>query len=224
MLAAMDEAIGQILTALDEKGLRQNTLIVFSSDNGGPAPGRVTDNGPLRAQKGTLYEGGVRVAACIAWAGQIKAGSVVKAPLHIVDLYPTLLRLAGASLQQKLPLDGRDAWAAIAQGKASPHEEILLNATPNTGALRVGDWKLVLNGKVAAAEGDGADDQPVEKSVELFNLASDPYEKQNLAAQQPDKVKELRARYDKLAAQAVPPKQKPKAADFKSPKIWGEQQ
>lgn len=224
MLAAMDEAIGQILTALDEKGLRQNTLIVFSSDNGGPAPGRVTDNGPLRAQKGTLYEGGVRVAACIAWAGQIKAGSVVKAQLHIVDLYPTLLRLAGASLQQKLPLDGRDAWAAITQGKASPHEEILLNTTPNTGALRVGDWKLVLNGKVAAAEGDGAEDSPVEKSVELFNLASDPYEKQNLAAQQPNKVKELRARYDKLAAQAVPPKQKPKAPDFKSPKVWGEQQ
>jgi arylsulfatase A-like enzyme len=223
MLAAMDEAIGQILTALDEKGVRQNTLIVFSSDNGGPAPGRVTDNGPLRAQKGTLYEGGVRVAACIAWAGQIKAGSVVKAPLHIVDLYPTLLRLAGASLQQKLPLDGRDAWAAIAQGKASPHEEILLNATPKTGALLVGDWKLILNGKVNAGEDDGATGVPPEQSVELFNLARDPYEKQNLAAQQPDKVKDLRARYNKLAAQAAPPKIRPKPADFKSPKVWGEQ-
>ena len=224
MLAAMDEAIGQILTALEEKGVRQNTLIVFSSDNGGPMPGRVTDNGPLRAQKGTLYEGGVRVAACIAWAGQIKPGSVVNAPLHIVDLYPTLLRLAGASLQQKLPLDGRDAWAAITQGKASPHTEILLNTTPRTGAIRVGDWKLVLNGKVNAGEGDGTEDAPVEPLVELFNLASDPYEKQNLAAQQPAKVQELRARYDKLAAQAVPPKQKPKAPSFKSPKVWGEQQ
>ncbi len=148
MVAAMDEAIGQILSALDEKGLRKNTIIVFSSDNGGPAPGRVTDNGPLRAGKGTLYEGGVRVAACIAWEGKIKAGSVVNAPLHIVDLYPTLLRLAGAKLQQKLPLDGRDAWAAITEGKASPHTEILLNSTPNTGAIRVGDWKLVLSGKV----------------------------------------------------------------------------
>jgi arylsulfatase A-like enzyme len=223
MLAAMDEAVGQILTSLDEKGLRKNTLIVFSSDNGGPSPGRVTDNGPLRAQKGTLYEGGVRVAACIAWAGQIKAGSVVKAPLHIVDLYPTLLRLAGASLQQKLPLDGRDAWAAITQGKPSPHTEILLNATPSTGAIRAGDWKLILNGKVNAGEDDGATDVSSEQSVELFNLARDPYEKQNLAAQQPDKVKDLRARYNKLAAQAAPPKIRPKPADFKSPKVWGEQ-
>jgi arylsulfatase A-like enzyme len=170
----------------------------------------------------------VRVAACIAWAGQIKAGSVVKAPLHIVDLYPTLLRLAGASLPQTLPLDGRDAWAAIAQGKASPHKEILLNATPNAGALRVGDWKLVLNGATAEAEGNEANSEarpPAgEPAVELFNLANDPYEKQNLAAQQPGKVKELRARYDKLAAQAAPPKQKPKAPGFKSPKVWGEPQ
>ena len=150
MLAAMDEAIGQILAALDEKGLRKNTLVIFSSDNGGPAPGRVTDNGPLRAGKGTLYEGGVRVAACAVWEGQIKAGSIVNAPLHMVDWYPTLLRLAGANLKQKMPLDGRDAWGALAQGKASPHTEILLNATPRTGAIRVGDWKLVLYGNVEA--------------------------------------------------------------------------
>jgi len=226
MLAAMDEAIGQILAALDEKGLRKNTLVIFSSDNGGPAPGRVTDNGPLRAGKGTLYEGGVRVAACVAWEGRIKAGSVVNAPLHIVDWYPTLLKLAGANLKQKLPLDGLDAWGALGQGKASPHTEILLNATPRTGAIRVGDWKLVLNGKIDAGEGDGAQGTPAETSVELFNLANDPYEKQNLAARQPEKaagkVKELRARYDKLAAQAVPPKAKPRPADFKSPKVWGE--
>jgi arylsulfatase A-like enzyme len=98
----------------------------------------------------------------------------------------------------------------------------LLNATPRTGALRVGDWKLVLNGKVDAGEGDGAQETLVSTSVELFNLAHDPYEKHNLAAQQMDKVKELRARYDKLAAQAVPPKVKPRSADFKSPKVWGE--
>ena len=70
MLAAMDEAIGKILAALDEKKIRDNTLIIFTSDNGGPTPGSVTDNGPLRAGKGTLYEGGVRVAAFAAWPGQ----------------------------------------------------------------------------------------------------------------------------------------------------------
>lgn len=224
MLAAMDEAIGQILAALDARGLRKQTLIIFSSDNGGPAPGRVTDNGPLRAGKGTLYEGGVRVAACAAWEGRIKAGSVVTAPLHMVDWYPTLLRLAGANLQQKLPLDGRDAWAALSAGKASPHAEILLNATPNTGAIRVGDWKLVLNGTVPADEGAaGQEAKPERPGVELFNLARDPYEKQNLAEQQPEKLQELRARYDRLAAEAVPPKIKPRPANFKVPKVWGEQ-
>jgi arylsulfatase A-like enzyme len=225
MLAAMDEGIGQILAALGEKGVRKNTLVIFSSDNGGPAPGRVTDNGPLRAGKGTLYEGGVRVAACVAWEGQIKAGSVVNAPLHIVDLYPTLLRLAGAKLEQEFPLDGLDAWGALAKGKPSPHTEILLNATPRNGALRMGDWKLVLNGGIGAGEDDNNANEPSGgATLELFNLASDPYEKQNLAAQQPAKVKALRARYETLAQQAIPPKAKPKAADFKSPKVWGENQ
>ena len=98
MVAALDEAVGQIIEQLDKKGLRDNTLIIFHSDNGGPAPGVVTSNGPLRAGKATLYEGGVRVAAFAAWPGHIPAGSVVNQPLHVVDWYPTLLGLAGASL------------------------------------------------------------------------------------------------------------------------------
>lgn len=222
MLAAMDEAVGQIIAALDDKGLRRNTLVIFSSDNGGPNPGRVTDNGPLRASKATLYEGGVRVAACVNWPGRITAGTVISEPLHIVDWYPTLLKLAGASLKQKLPLDGRDLWATLTAGKPSPHQEILLNATPNTGAIRVGDWKLVLNGRVQADENDGAGGASQTELVELFNLAVDPYERHNLAAQRADKVKELRARYAALAAQAVPPKIRPRTPDFKAPKVWGE--
>jgi arylsulfatase A-like enzyme len=228
MLAAMDEAIGQIVAALDEMGMRKSTLVVFSSDNGGPRPGERADNGPLRGGKSTLYEGGVRVAASVSWVGEIKANSVVNAPLHIVDWYPTLVRLAGASLKQPLSLDGLDAWGTLTQGKASPHAEILLNSTPNTGAIRVGDWKLVLNGTVPAdedadEEGEGQEVKPSQERVELFNLAKDPHEKQNLAALQPAMVKALRARYDKLAAQAAAPKSKAMAADFKVPKVWGEQ-
>jgi arylsulfatase A-like enzyme len=224
MVAAMDEAVGQILAALDDKGLRKNTLIVFSSDNGGPAPGRVTSNGPLRAGKATLYEGGVRVAACAAWEGHIKPGTAIHEPLHIVDWYPTLLKLAGASLEQKVPLDGKDALATIAEGKPSPHEDILLNTTPNNGAIRVGDWKLVLNGG-AGEEGGEAAARPKRNAaptVELFNLKDDLSEKTNLAARHPDKVKELRARYDTYARQAVAPKSRPKPKDFQSPKVWGE--
>ncbi len=229
LVAAMDEAIGRVLAALDEKQMRRNTLILFASDNGGPAPGRVTSNGLYRAGKGTLYEGGVRVVALAAWEGRIRPGTVVKEPLHIVDWYPTLLKLAGASLQQKLPLDGRDAWPTMAEGKPSPHEEILINAAPASGALLVGQWKLVIRGNVATAEDQKAPVKPRAKRakaqgepIELFDLAGDPYEKDNLASKHPDKVQELRARYEKLASQAVPPKSAPKTPGFQSPKVWGQ--
>ena len=234
MLAAMDESVGEIIAALDAEGLRKDTLIIFSSDNGGPAPGKITDNGPYRAGKGTLYEGGTRVAAFVAWEGRIKAGSTIKEPLHMVDWFPTLLKLAGASLDQSHAPDGRDIWPTLADGKPSPHDAILLNTTPNNGAIRMGDWKLVLNGGVADTGGEQAE-TPAEKKgkaakkaavadrpLELFNLATDPYEKKNLAAAEPDKVKELRARLDAFAKQAVAPKAAPKAADYKSPKVWGE--
>jgi arylsulfatase A-like enzyme len=224
MLAAMDEAIGQIIEAVEKKGLRKNTLFVFTSDNGGPQPGNVTNNGSLRAGKGTVYEGGVRVAACAAWDGHIKPGSTVNEPLHIVDWYPTLLKLAGAKLEQKLALDGLDAWATIAEGKPSPHKEILINAAPGGGAIRVGDWKLVVN--KGGDDPDGAQPKKKKKNPvvgdELFNLADDLSEKKNLAKEMPDKVKELRMRYDVYAKQAVPPKARPKPADFVSPKVWGE--
>jgi len=228
MLAAMDEEVGRILGAIEQKGIAEKTLVVFSSDNGGPAPGRVTSNGPLRGSKGTLFEGGVRVAACAAWPGKIKAGSVVEAPLHIVDLFPTFLKLAGATLDQPLPLDGRDAWAAIADGAASPHDAILLNSTPRNGAIRVGDWKLIVGQPVGGGEDDdgpGADApgaDPTPGRAMLFNLADDPNEEHDLAAKHPEKVAELRAKYDALAAQAIPPKAAPKAPGFRSPRVWGQ--
>lgn len=238
MVAAMDEAIGQILDAVEKKGLSNNTLVFFSSDNGGPAPGRVTSNGPLRGAKGTLYEGGVRVAAAVKWPGKIKAGSVVNAPLHMVDWFPTLVKLAGGSLEQPHPLDGRDAWPAITQGAPSPHEDILHNITLNGGALRMGDWKLVVGGQFTDTEGDGNAAGKAGKAgkkkkggkaasgtrVELFNIKDDPYEKTNLAAQNPEKVKELEARLDAYTRATVPSKQAPPPPGFKSPKVWGEAQ
>ena len=231
MLAAIDEAVGQITAAIDEAGMRKNTLFIFSSDNGGPSPGQITDNGTLRAGKGTLYEGGTRVVAFATWDGVIKAGSMVKAPLHIVDWYPTLLKLGGALLGQKLPLDGRDAWPAIMQNAASPHDFILLNTAPSNGAIRMGDWKLVLGGNIPDSEDGGGEAKKKGKkknaaakgeNVELFNLASDPNEKTNLAASQPEKVAELRAKLAELAAQAVPPKSVPMEKGFRTPRVWGQ--
>ena len=201
MVAAMDEAVGRIVAAIDETGRRENTLFIFASDNGGPDPGRVTDNGALHAGKGTLYGGGVRVCACAAWAVRIPAGSIVDEPLHMVDWYPTLLGIAGAGGGRPLAIDGRDAWATIAEGKPSPRSEILFNTTPRGGALRLGDWKLVLSTASAPRK-----KKAPEALVELFNLRDDPGERENLAAKFPEKVKELRERYDALAREAAAPR------------------
>lgn len=231
MLAALDEAVGQIVTQLEKSGLSENTLIIFHSDNGGPNPGEVTSNGPLRGSKATLYEGGVRVPAFAVWPKRIAAGSVVNQPLHVVDWNPTLRSLAGVAPQADAKLDGKDAWGTIAEGEPSPHDEILLNATPTAGAIRVGDWKLLINatrehndgqppaaGQAAAGAG-GDIREPV---IELFDLAKDPHEKVNLAERHPDKVRELRTRYEAFLKQAVPPRVSPKPAGFQSPKVWGE--
>ena len=222
MLAAMDEAVGRIVEAVDKAGVRKNTLFIFSSDNGGPQPGVVTDNGKYRAGKGTLYEGGVRVAACVAWDGRIKPGTTIAEPMHAVDWYPTLVKLCSAKAEQKLAVDGRDVWPTLADGKPSPHDAILINTTPNAGAVRAGDWKLVLHTGADDPDGGVPKKKAAKSSVELFNLKDDPYEKTNLADKHPDRVKELREKLAAFAKQAVPPKARPKPADFVTPKVWGE--
>lgn len=223
MLACLDDTIGRVVAALDRKGVRDETLIVFASDNGGPLP---NSNGRLRGAKGTLYEGGVRVPAFANWPGVLKPG-VCNEPVHMVDWFPTLVGLAGGSLQQKLPLDGKDIWPTLAQGKPSPHDAILINSEARRGALRAGDWKLVLTGVGAEADnGDGALAPARAGSalrVELFNLREDPYEQKDCSAAEPARVKELRERYDAFAKEAVPAKYEGAARQgFKAPAVWGE--
>lgn len=228
MVAALDHAVGEIVDSLRQQKMLDNTLIIFSSDNGGPQPGQLTSNGNLRAGKGTVYEGGVRVCAFATWAGHIKEGTEVESPIHIVDLYPTLLRLAGAPLEQSLPIDGRDVWDVINSGAASPHDAIVLNSAPNGGAIRVGNWKLVLNGALTTDEESSA---PLKRpgkrgtkgeGVELFDLKNDPSEKNNLASSNPDKVRELQLKYEAFAKEAVAPKSAPKGKGFRTPKVWGQ--
>jgi arylsulfatase A-like enzyme len=214
MVTAMDEAVGQIVAAVDQAGQRKNTIFIFASDNGGPAPKRISSNGPLRAGKNTLYEGGVRTCAFVTWEGRVEPGTTVNALSHMVDWYPTILKLAGASLEQKLPMDGRDIWPCITAGKSSPHEELLVNAAPHAGAIRVGDWKLVINGRKRDLDEDTEGGEKEQKEagkdateqIELFNLGEDRGEQKNLAESNPQKVKELRRRYEAYAARAVRPK------------------
>jgi arylsulfatase A-like enzyme len=223
MIACLDEQVGRVVAALEARKLTSNSLILFSSDNGGLLGVGGASNGKLRAQKGTLYEGGTRVCALANWPGQIKPGTIIHEPLHIVDLYPTLLKLAGGSLQQKHPLDGKDVWPVIAAGKPSPHEDILINAMPNSAAIRMGDWKLVINGNITANELKKANAKnAAAENTELFHLAEDPYEKNNLAKKNPEKVRQLRARLEPYRTAALPPKAEDEPANYKSPRVWGQ--
>ncbi len=199
MITAMDDQIGRVLDALDRKKMRENTLIVFHSDNGGTRNAMFTgegdasklvipcDNGPYREGKGTLYEGGTRAVSLACWPGHVRAGSSVEGMIHAVDMLPTLARLAGASTGKCKPLDGLDVWSAISEGKPSPRTEVVYGIEPFRAAIRQGDWKLLWR-------------TPLPSTVELYNLAQDPSEKNNLAAQHADRVAALQKRTEELAA------------------------
>ena len=186
--AAADEAFGQIMAELEEKGMAANTLVIFSSDNGGTSWDKVSDNGPLRGGKSDIYEGGFRLGAFACWPGIIPAGIHIAEPLHVVDWYPTLAKLAGATSEQKLPLDGRDILPVLTQGAKTTHEEILLiGSRPGQQAIRVGDWKLLINPAEFRSRGKS-------EPIELYNVVEDISEKHNLAAAHPERVKAMRAR------------------------------
>lgn len=200
-ISCMDDEIGKVLAALDKKGMRKDTLIVFHGDNGGTRDAAMTgeskvksvpcDNGPLKGGKGQLYEGGTRVPAFANWPGKVAPGEVNEL-IHVVDMLPTLAKLAQATTAKCKPLDGIDVWPTIAEGKASGRQEVVYNVEPFRGGIRQGKWKLVWKNMLPS-------------SVELFDLAADPNETTNLAAQQPDQVKALQARLEKLASESAKP-------------------
>jgi len=199
-ITAMDDQIEQVLQALEEMKIRDNTLIVFQSDNGGTRNkmfagegdmSKITipcDNGPYRDGKGSLYEGGTRVVAIANWPGHIPAGGSVEGMMHVVDMYPTLAGLAGASLAKAKPLDGMNMWPTISQGKPSPRTEVVYNVEAFRAGIRQGDWKLIWK-------------TPLPPSAELYNLAQDPSEKNDLASQNPDEVAILTRRAIELSKQ-----------------------
>ena len=164
----MDDAIGQVMDALDRKGVLDDTLVMFLNDNGGTQSAGW--NEPYRGKKSGFYEGGIRVPAVLRWPGQIPAGSESDALLHVVDLFPTFAGLAGADTDTGLSLDGLDAWEVIAEGAESPRDEVVYAL----GVIRVGDWKLI--------EEDVDYYDPAPGSVLLYNIKEDPYEQTNRAA------------------------------------------
>ncbi len=190
MLAVVDEAVGQVVDALKARGMDRNTLIVFSSDNGGARPGDRTSNTPLRDGKGSIYEGGVRSAAFAVFPGKIPAGQKVSPALHLIDWYPTLVTLAGGDLSQPLPLDGQDIWPLLIEGHPPERDAILLAGNPQRYAIRMGDWKLMRMGP---------------RRLELYNLANDIGETRNLVASEPERTERMLARLEAMMVGAVPP-------------------
>jgi arylsulfatase A-like enzyme len=218
LVSNMDAAIGGIVETIRQEGIEQDTLVLFMSDNGASYQGGCND--PLRGQKMSLYEGGVRVPAAMAFSGRITPGTVVDQPLHVVDLYPTLAALAGVSLRQSNPLDGQDVWPCVASGSTVPDREILLNARKGrSSALRVGDWKLVRDGRLGPIRKMTAEEESV---YELFNLKEDPSEKLNRAGECPEQLAALSVRLDDYTAQAVRPlyDEYPLERDA-TPRVWG---
>ena len=192
----LDDAVGRIVAALEKSGKRENTLVVFTSDNGGstaenadelyPADdypqGRIPGNNvPWRGQKGDLYEGGIHTPAVINWPGRIKPGKHA-APAHIADWMPTLCALAGYTPGRDLKWDGVNAWPRLSANTTAASSRLLYWATPHGQAVRDGDLKLVIQ----HARGE----RPAK--AELFDLAQDPHEKTDLAARMPDKLEKLK--------------------------------
>ncbi len=206
MVETLDHYVGQLLRALDELGLRERTLVVFTSDNGGHP--EYTASGPLRGSKWNLYEAGVRVPWLVRWPGQVPAAATSDAPFIGTDLLPTLAAAAGAPLPAGVAVDGRNVlplWRGAAPSAAERERDFVWHFPyyhPETGyakakpaigtddfavsqtrpqsALRSGRWKLVQFHE---------DDR-----VELYDLSADPGERHDLAAREPARAGELRTR------------------------------
>ena len=201
MIASVDESVGRLVAELEKQGIADNTVLIFSSDNGGVGGyeregvkgGDITDNTPLRSGKGSLYEGGTRVPLIVRWPGVTAPGSSTDTPTIHVDLYPTFMEIAGAAAPENQPLDGeslaplfRDPKAALKRDAIYQHFPGYLGAGENTwrttpvGLIQSGPWKLM----------EFFEDH----RLELYNLKDDIGETKNLATEMSDKAKELHAK------------------------------
>jgi arylsulfatase A-like enzyme len=189
MLAAMDDAVGSVLAKLRETGQEDNTLIFFFADNGGPTPSTTSGNGPLRGFKSQTWEGGIRVAWMMQWKGHIPAGKTDDRPVIQLDILPTALAAAGVEAKPEWKLDGVNLLPFVTGKKAEAPHEALYWRFGQQIAVRMGDYKLVkgvgMEG-ITGGAGTGSTD-----GAELYNLAKDIGEKENLATKEPEKLKQL---------------------------------
>jgi arylsulfatase A-like enzyme len=210
MIEAVDRSVGRVVEKVDQLGIAQNTLLVFTSDNGGLP--NVSQLEPLRGQKGSLFEAGVRVPTCMRWTGMIEPSSVCETPITSVDFLPTFTKLAGGQLPKTQPIDGVDiaplfSGDPIAERSIFWHYPLYLQGKgltidvpggktyswrgfPST-SLRRGDWKLI--------------EFHENNSVALYNLRNDPGEQSDLATIMPRITAQLRAELDAWQAKTDAP-------------------
>ncbi|MVM29334.1 sulfatase-like hydrolase/transferase [Spirosoma sp. HMF4905] len=178
MIAALDDAVGSIVQKLKATGLDKNTLIVFTSDNGGAGFLKAPYNGPLSGVKGLLFEGGIRVPYIVSWAGKIPAGTVYTQPVAGMDIYTTAVAASHGTLAKDRPYDGVDLLPYLSgKTKSAPHQTLFWRFGKNK-AVRQGDWKLFYYGQ--------------EDKYSLFNLEKDIAERQDVSASNSAKVAELK--------------------------------
>jgi len=193
MVRALDRSVGRVMEKLEEEGLAENTLVVFSSDNGGAGYIGIPEvNEPYRGWKITLFEGGIRVPMFMRWPARIPAGSQIEAPVAHIDVMPTLLEAAGAPSPAGVEIDGRSLLAAAAgEGAVERPGDALFWSSGTLRVVRQADWKLQID--------------PLQDKVWLFDLAADPTERENLADARPQKRDALLALVEAHWRDARPP-------------------
>jgi len=202
MLACMDEGIGKVLGALKRTGVDENTLIIFFSDNGG-AKKNFANNGILRDYKQSVYEGGIRVPFIVRWPHKLPKGAVCSEPVISLDVMPTILSAAGVDLPGDRVYDGRDMLPVLRgdteSASGGPHKALFWDDGSDQWAVRAGKWKLISR----------------RGSLELYDLEADISEKTDLAAEQPQVLKELKDLYAKWRSQMRKPTSRLKKAKGK---------
>ena len=193
MIRSLDRGVGRVLQSLEDNGLTENTIVIFTSDNGGAGYIGISDvNKPFRGWKITNFEGGIHVPYFVKWPSKIKAGTTYKEPVHHFDIYSTIADAAGATVPTNVEVDGVSLLPyARGEQKGKPHETLF---------WRAGDYRTVRhnNWKMAVV--------PQLSKTWLFNLSEDPGETTNLADANPDVVDELMKLLEEHNAQMVPPK------------------
>ena len=208
MVSGMDDAVGVVLDQLRKDSMEENTFIVFLSDNGGPLERNGSLNTPLSGEKGTLFEGGIRVPFFVQWKARLAPGKIYDRAVSSLDLLPTALAISGTPAPPDVAFDGVNLMPFLTgELGGDPHEILFWRMKArDIWAVRAGDDKVIMQHR-------GKPPHPTSQSPRLVNLAGDLKELNDLTTARPGRAKELRARYDAWNATLPEPLWQPEKGD-----------